>query len=73
MKTLVGLVGLLALFIMPVAAQDSTTPPQDQAPTAPTEPVKVKKTYPTPKAEISGGFTIRGYYGSNGSTTEQPH
>jgi hypothetical protein len=69
MKKLVGLLGLLALFIMPVAAQDSTTPPQDQAPTAPTEPVKVKATHPTPKAEISGGFTIRGYYGSNGETS----
>ena len=69
MKKLVGLFGLLALFIMPVAAQDSTAPPKDQAPTAPTVPVKVKRTYPTPKNEISGGFTIRGYYGLNGSTT----
>jgi hypothetical protein len=70
MKKLVGLFGLLALFILPVAAQDSTTPPQDQAPTAPTEPVKVKATHPTPKAEISGGFTIRGYYGADGRTTD---
>jgi hypothetical protein len=68
MKKLVGLFGLLALFIMPVAAQDTAAPPQDQAPTAPTEPVKVKHTYPTPKSELSGGFTIRGYYGLNGST-----
>jgi len=65
MKKLVVLFGLLALFIMPVAAQDSTTPPQDQAPNAPTEPtepVRVKHTYPTPKAEISAGFTYRTFY-----------
>ncbi len=68
MKKLVGLFGLLALFIMPVAAQDSAAPPQDQAPTAPTEPVRVKHTYPTPRAEISLGFTYRTYYGLNGST-----
>jgi hypothetical protein len=71
MKKLVGLFGLLALFVVPVVAQDSSTAPQDQAPTAPaapTEPVKVKRTYPTPKYEISGGFTYRTYYGPNAST-----
>jgi len=68
MKKLVVLSGLLALFIMPVAAQDSTTTPQDQAPTAPTEPVKVKHIYPTPKSEISAGFTYRTYYGLDAST-----
>ena len=68
MKKLVGLFGLFALFIMPVAAQDTSAPPQDQAPTAPTEPVKVKHTYPTPKAEISGGFTYRKFYAIDGTT-----
>jgi opacity protein-like surface antigen len=71
MKKLVGLFGLLALFAVPAFAQDSSTAPQDQAPTAPTapsEPVKVKRTYPTPKYEISGGFTYRTYYGPNQST-----
>jgi hypothetical protein len=71
MKKLVGLFGLLALFTVPALAQDSTTAPPDQAPTAPTEPatpVKVKHTNPTPKYEISGGFTYRTYYGSNSSS-----
>jgi hypothetical protein len=71
MKKLVALFGLLALFVVPVVAQESSTAPQDQAPTAPaapTEPVKVKHTYPTPKYEISGGFTYRTYYGPNAST-----
>src|SRR5277367_4949560 len=68
MKKLVELFGLLALFMMPVAAQDSTTTPQDEAPTAPTEPVKVKHIYPTPKSEISAGFTYRTYYGLDAST-----
>ncbi len=68
MKKLVGLFGLLALLSVPALAQDSSTAPQDQAPTAPTEPIKVKRTYPTPKYEISGGFTYRSYYGPNAST-----
>jgi hypothetical protein len=68
MKKLVGLFGLLALFIIPVAAQDTSAPPQDQAPTAPTEPVRVKHRYPTPKAEISAGFTYRRYYAPNATT-----
>jgi hypothetical protein len=67
MKKLVGLFGLLALLTVPALAQDSTNAPPDQAPTAPTEPVKVKRTFPTPKYEISGGFTYRTYYGSNAS------
>ena len=62
MKKLLGLFGFLALFVMPVAAQDTPAPPQDQAPTAPTEPVRVKHTYPTPKAEVSVGFTYRTFY-----------
>jgi hypothetical protein len=71
MKKLVGLFGLLALFVMPVLAQDNPAPPQDQAPTAPTaptEPVKVKRTYPTPKADLSVGFTYRKYYGVDAKT-----
>ena len=71
MKKLVGLFGLLAMFVTPVLAQDNPPPPQDQAPTAPTapsEPVKVKRTYITPKFEISGGFTDRGFYGANGTS-----
>jgi hypothetical protein len=69
MKKLVGLFGLLALFILPVAAQDTPASPQDRAPTAPTaptEPIKVKHTFPNPKDEISVGFTYRSFYGPSG-------
>ena len=65
MRKLVSLFGLLALFVAPVLAQENAPAPQDQAPTAPTEPVKVKRTYPTPKMEIAGGFAYRTYYGVN--------
>jgi opacity protein-like surface antigen len=71
MTKLVGLIGLLALFVTPAMAQDNSTSPQDQPPTAPaapSEPVKAKHTYITPKFEISGGFTDRGFYGANGTT-----
>jgi hypothetical protein len=72
MKKLVGLIGLLALFTTPLLAQDNPAPPQEEqaptAPPAPTEPVKVKHTYVTPKFEISGGFTDRGFYGISGTT-----
>jgi opacity protein-like surface antigen len=74
MRKLVGLMGLLALCVTPLLAQDTTTPPDDQtpaaptAPTAPTEPVKVKRTYPMSKKEISVGYTHRSYYGPNNAT-----
>jgi Outer membrane protein beta-barrel domain len=73
MRKLLGLIGLLALFITPLLAQDTQAPPGEQAPTAPTapaaptEPVKVKHTYPVSKMEISGGYSYRSYYGPTGS------
>jgi opacity protein-like surface antigen len=68
MMRFAGLFVLLALFVRPAVAQDTQAPPADQAPTAPTEPVKVKHTYPTPKGEISGGFTYRTYYGPSATS-----
>jgi hypothetical protein len=71
MTKLAGLFVLLAFFVQPMLAQDTQAPPADQAPTepaAPSEPVKVKHKYPTPKAEISGGFTYRTYYGASASS-----
>jgi hypothetical protein len=76
MMRFAGLFVLLALFGHPAIAQDTQAPPQDQAPTAPTapseptEPAKVKHAYPTPKGEISGGFTLRGYYGPSATTID---
>ncbi|HTA52984.1 MAG TPA: hypothetical protein VK757_09360, partial [Candidatus Acidoferrum sp.] len=75
MKRVLGLLLLLAGFVLPVIAQDSQTPPpQEQPPTAPTapsdqtEPVKVKRTWPVSKAEISAGFTYRSYYGPSATS-----
>ncbi|HXQ27325.1 MAG TPA: outer membrane beta-barrel protein [Candidatus Acidoferrales bacterium] len=61
MKKLAGLFGLLVLFVVPAMAQD-TTPPQSAPAPAPEEPVKAKRTYVTPKYELSGGYTFRQYY-----------
>lgn len=61
MKKLARLFGLLVLFVVPVMAQD-TTPPQSTPAPAPEEPAKVKRTYVTPKVELSGGYTYRQYY-----------
>ena len=44
-------------------AQDTQAPSEDQSTS--TEPAKPKHTYPTPKGEISAGFTYRSYYGSS--------
>jgi hypothetical protein len=75
MKKVLGLLLLLAGFVLPVIAQDSQTPPpQEQPPSAPTapsdqtEPVKVKRTWPVPKAEISAGFAYRSYYGPSATS-----
>lgn len=70
MKKLVAVFGLLALFVVPVVAQDteSTAPPQqEQPPTAPTEPVKPKRVYVTPKYEISAGYAYRSFYNVDGA------
>ena len=64
---LVGLFLVLVLFTAPALAQDSQTQaPQEEQ--APSEPAKVKHTYPTPKSEISGGFTYRTYYGPSATS-----
>ena len=68
MTKLARLFVLLAIFASPVVAQDTQAPQEGQAPTASSEPAKVKHTYPTPKQEISGGFTYRTYYGPNASS-----
>jgi opacity protein-like surface antigen len=72
MTRVAGLFVLLAVLAGPALAQDSQAPtPEGQAPSTQgeeTQPKKVKRTYPTPKAEISAGFTDRGYYGSSASS-----
>jgi len=60
-KMFAGLFLLLSISGGLALAQDTQAPPEDQSTS--TEPVKPKHTYPTPKAEISGGFTYRTYYG----------
>lgn len=61
MKKLAGLFGLLLMFVVPAIAQDTTGTQEKPAP-APEEPVKAKRTYTTPKIELSGGYTYRQYY-----------
>ena len=75
MKKALGLLLLLVGFVVPVIAQDSQTPPpQEQPPSAPTapadqtEPVKVKRTWPVSKEEISAGFSYRSYYGPSATS-----
>jgi hypothetical protein len=72
MKKLAGLLLLTALFVLPAMAQDNTQTPQpEQSPAAPGDenpPAKVKRVWPTPKGEISGGFAYRSFYALNGST-----
>jgi len=71
MKKLAGLLLLTAALAMPSMAQDSQAPQPEQSPTAPSDqnpPAKVKRVWPTPKGEISGGFVYRSFYGANGST-----
>ena len=52
MTKLVGLFGLLVLLVAPAVAQDAP------ATTPPSKPAKVKRTYSTPKVELSGGFYL---------------
>ena len=66
MTKLAALFGLLVMFVAPAMAQESAPPPTNPAP-APEEPAKVKRTYITPKVELSGGFTYRQYYVSSNS------
>ena len=61
MKKLAGLFGLLVMLVVPAMAQDTTAAQEKPAP-APEEPAKVKRTYVTPKVELSGGYTFRQYY-----------
>jgi hypothetical protein len=62
MTKLVRLFGLLVLLAVPTMAQDTpaTTPPN--------KPAKVKRTYSTPKVELSGGFSYRRFYDDDGAT-----
>jgi opacity protein-like surface antigen len=71
MKKLAGLLLLMAVFVLPAMAQDTQAPQPEQTPTSPndqTPPAKVKRVWPTPKAEISGGFVYRSFYAPNGQT-----
>jgi opacity protein-like surface antigen len=71
MKKLAGLLLLTAVLVLPAMAQDSQTPQPEQTPTSPndqTPPAKVKRVWPTPKGEISGGFVYRSFYALNGQT-----
>jgi opacity protein-like surface antigen len=68
MRKLAGLCGLLAMLVLPAMAQDQ--PPgadQNPAPSAPAKPAKVKRTYITPKYELSGGYANRSYYAPTGT------
>jgi len=66
MKTLAVICSLLALFVVPamapLMAQDQPPTDQGQTSSEQTEPVKVKKTYETPKFEISAGYSYRSFY-----------
>lgn len=71
MKKLAGLLLLTVVLALPAMAQDPQAPQPEQSPTSPsdqTPPVKVKRVWPTPKAEISGGFVYRSFYALNGKT-----
>ena len=62
-KRLAGLLLLLATLVASAAAQETQKQSEDQS--SSTEPVKPKHACPTPKGEISAGFTYRSYYGSS--------
>jgi hypothetical protein len=68
MRMLVRIACLLMLFILPAAAQDTSTAPQDQSTSTSTteKPPKEKAPRITPKYEISGGYSYRSYYQLNG-------
>jgi opacity protein-like surface antigen len=71
MKKLAGLLLLVAALGLPTTAQDSQAPQPEQSPASPSDqnpPAKVKRVWPTPKAEISGGFVYRSFYALNGAT-----
>lgn len=61
------LFGLFALLAAPAMAQDQSATQQENPPSAPQEPVKVKRPYITPKVELSGGYTYRTYYTASGT------
>jgi opacity protein-like surface antigen len=75
MRKLVGRCGLLALFfvlfipltIVPAMAQDQPGAGQNTPAPAPTKPVKVKRTYITPRFELSAGYSYRSYYAPIGT------
>ncbi|HXX19667.1 MAG TPA: hypothetical protein VEJ46_09710 [Candidatus Acidoferrum sp.] len=68
MKKLAVICGLVALFVVPAIAQDQPQSDQNQAPPEQTEPVKPKRTFVTPKYEISAGYAHRSYYSTDGTT-----
>ncbi|HXX44394.1 MAG TPA: hypothetical protein VEJ38_06675 [Candidatus Acidoferrales bacterium] len=79
MKKLAVFFGLFALLALPATAQDQAPTEQNQAPSdqggtssQETHPVKVKKTYVTPKFEISAGYSHRTYYSPNGPEVGVP-
>lgn len=68
MRKLAVICGLVVLFVAPAIAQDQPQTDQSQAPSEQTEPVKPKRTYTTPKFELSGGYAYRTYYSNDGTT-----
>jgi len=76
MKKRAVICSLLALFVVPamapLVAQDQPPTDQSPTPTEQTEPVKVKRTHPTPKFEISAGYAYRKYYAPDGPAVGVP-
>lgn len=79
MRKLAVICGLIAVFALAAIAQDQAPTPQGQAPsdqgqTAPeqTQPAKEKKSYATPKFEISAGYSHRTYYSPDGPAVAVP-
>lgn len=70
MRMLARISCLLVLFILPAAAQDAPTTPQDQSTSTSTstttKPPKEKGPRITPKYDVSAGFAYRSYYQLNG-------
>lgn len=68
MRKLAAICGLLALFVVPAMAQDQSSSDQSQPSSEQTKPAKAKRTYTTPKFELSGGYAYRTYYSTDGAT-----